>query len=302
MKLQQRLTLAMLVLGAASAAAAAGQDPPESTEPNKDVQQLLQNCDAHKFETTVEAVVDGHPDKKRVKLCGKDGQSDADWIGTLKDAIVKLEANPKMDPGVRQQIVKAINAEIARIEMTAGTAMPKARNREASAARSISSDYSALPPLPATPPPPPSVLAPAASAGMESAPSDQPVQVAPIAAAPVATAAGVAALPVGPAPKLRFDCDSPAELGGPAPCAGFSRDTLLTIRAQDNLPPGVTIRFLRNGEKRAEVELAEMKRGKSLRIALPRAVCAGVGDGSLDLKIVQNGAVVKSDGPYALRC
>jgi hypothetical protein len=300
MKLQQRLTLAMLVLGAASAAAAAGQDPPESTEPNKDVQQLLQNCDAHKFETTVEAVVDGHPDKKRVKLCGKDGQSDADWIGTLKDAIVKLEANPKMDPGVRQQIVKAINAEIARIEMTAGTAMPKARNREASAARSISSDYSALPPLPATPPPPPSVLAPAASAGLESAASGEPVQVAPSAAAPVATAA--ATLPVGPAPKLRFDCDSPAELGGPAPCAGFSRDTLLTIRAQDNLPPGVTIRFLRNGEKRAEVELAEMKRGKSLRIALPRAVCAGVGDGSLDLKIVQNGAVVKSDGPYALRC
>ena len=58
----------------------------------------------------------------------------------------------------------------------------------------------------------------------------------------------------------------------------------------------------RPGDKLTLPRLAEMKRGKSLRIALPRQVCAGVGDGSLDLKIVQNGAVVKSDGPYALRC
>jgi hypothetical protein len=300
MKLQQGLTLAILVMGAATAAAAAGQDTPGADEPNKDVQQLLQNCDAHKFETTVDAVVDGKPNKKRVKLCGKDGQSDADWIGTLKDAIVKLEANPEMDAGVRQQIVKAVNAEIARIEMTAGMAMPKGRDKTASAARSIASDYSALPPLPAAPPPPPSVLAPAASVSAASRPSEQ-VQVAPVAAAPVVATATVA-LPNGLVPKLRFDCNSAAEIGGPAPCAGFSRDTLLTIRAQENLPPGVTIRFLRNGEQRAEVRLAEMKRGKSLRIALPRQVCAGVGDGSLDLKIVQNGAVVKSDGPYALRC
>lgn len=304
MKFQQGLTLAMLMLGAASAAAAAAQDSPETSEPNKDVQQLLQNCDAHKFETTVEAVVDGQPSKKRVKLCGKDGQSDADWIATLKDAIVKLEANPEMDAGVREQIVKAVNAEIARIEMTASMGMPKARQVQASPARSISSDYSALPPLPSTPPPPPSVLGPAASTttstSMAPVASDESPSVAPVASMPVAAA--TVSLPGGPVPKLRFDCSSITDIGGPAPCAEFSRDTLLTIRAQDNLPPGVSIRFLRNGERRAEVRLAEMKRGKSLRIALPREVCAGVGDGSLDLKIVQNGAVVKSDGPYALRC
>jgi hypothetical protein len=304
MRLRQGLTLAMLALGAASGAAAAAQDSPETSEPNKDVQQLLQNCDAHKFETTVEAVIDGQPSKKRVKLCGKDGQSDADWIGTLKDAIVKLKANPEMDAGVRQQIVNAINAEIARIEMTASANMPKARQAQANPARSISSDYSALPPLPATPPPPPSVLGPTASTStstkMTPVSSDEAPYVAPVASVPVAAA--TASLPTGPVPKLSFDCSSTSDIGGPAPCAGFSRDTLLTIKAQDNLPAGVSLRFLRNGEQRAEVRLAEMKRGKSLRIALPRAVCAGVGDGSLDLKIVQNGAVVKSDGPYALRC
>src|SRR5690348_20165 len=93
--------LAVVLGSAAAAAAPAKKSAPPADAPNAAVKQLLDNCDAHKFETTVDAVVDGEPHRSKVKLCGKDGQSDADWIGTLKDAIAKLEANKDMDPGVR---------------------------------------------------------------------------------------------------------------------------------------------------------------------------------------------------------
>ena len=282
-------TAIVLAIGASAAAANAPAEPPAVEGASPQVEKLLQNCDAHKFETVVDAVVDGQPHKSRVKLCGQDGQSDADWIGTLKDAIAKLNANSEMDPPVRTQIVSAITAEIARLQMMADLSAPKARQTVAETARPLSNDYSSLPPLPAAPPPP-KVLAPAAVA-----------QTGPAARMPAATAS-VAMLPSAPPPKLSFACYSPGDLGGDAPCTGFDRDTMLTIRAAADVPSGVGLRFVRNGDPRATVELAQLRRGKSLRIALPRDVCAGVGDGKLELQVLQNGAPVSTDGPYSLRC
>lgn len=289
--------LAVTLVSAAAIAAPAKKGAASADAPNAAVKQLLENCDAHKFETIVDAVVDGEPHRSKVKLCGKDGQSDAEWIGTLKDAIAKLDANKDMDAGVRTQIVTAINAEIARLQTAPATSQPTVFANDPSfgkEAPSISSEYSSLPPLPAAPPAPPKVLTPAASDAAATA-------IAPIQSVPVA-AASVALVPSGPPPKLSYTCYSPGDLGGDAPCAGFDRETTLTVRAQADVPAGVALRFLRNGEQRAEVDLAQLHRGKSLRIALPSAVCAGVGDGSLQLQVVQNGAEVKSDGPYSLRC
>lgn len=281
-----------LALSAAAVAAPAKKAAPPA---NAAVKQLLDNCDAHKFETTVDAVVDGEPHRSKVKLCGKDGQSDADWIGTLKDAIAKLDANEDMDAGVRAQIVTAINAEIARLQSAAASQHVAIANdpgfgKEAS---SIAREYSALPPLPPAPPSPPKVLLPAATGTI--------IPSAPAKSRPVAPAS-VALVAASPAPRLSYTCYSPGDLGGDAPCASFDRETMLTVRAQADVPAGVALRFLRNGEQRAEVDLARLNRGKSLRIALPSAVCAGVGDGSLQLQVVQNGAELKSDGPYSLRC
>src|SRR5690242_12540583 len=121
-------TLAMIVLALGSAAAVAApakKAAKPADAPNAAVKQLLDNCDAHKFETTVDATIDGEPHRSKVKLCGKDGQSDADWIGTLKDAIAKLDANKDMDASVRTQIETAINAEIARLQ-SAAAAQPAA--------------------------------------------------------------------------------------------------------------------------------------------------------------------------------
>ena len=71
-----------LVLGVPAAARDQAQSPPESGTGNSDakLESLLENCDAHKFETMVDSVVGGQPHRSKVKMCGKEGQSDADWI------------------------------------------------------------------------------------------------------------------------------------------------------------------------------------------------------------------------------
>jgi hypothetical protein len=261
----------------------------------------MQSCDAHRFETVVDTTEDGKPHKSSVKLCGVEGQSDSDWIGTLKDAIAKLDSNKDMDPAVRDQIVTAIRGEITRLEASlpaGGSAsafnlapvpgkgvnldLPPGR-LATSGERPLSSDYATLPPIPTAPPAPPHILAPAAAMSAASASQAAPV-------------------PLGPAPRLSYQCYSPGDLGGAAPCTEFDRDTMLTVSAASDIAQGVALRFLRNGDQRAEVALAGLKRGKSLQIALPSAVCEGVSDGRLDLKIVEQGAEVKSDGPYSLRC
>jgi hypothetical protein len=142
-----------------------------------------------------------------------------------------------------------------------------------------SQEFAALPPLPDTPPAPVHVL-PGASA----------------------------ALPALPRPRLSFACFTPGE-GGEGPCTDFSRDTMLTVRADEDLPAGTSLRFVARGNEPADVELAQLKRGRSMRFALPSAVCRGMTNGSLEIRIVRSvpaaglsGQEVGQEGPYALRC
>jgi hypothetical protein len=280
-----------LTLSAAGLAAA----PPSKSAPPK----VMQSCDAHQFETTVTATVDGEPHQSKVKLCGVEGQSDADWIKTLKDAIAKLDTNKEVDPAVRQQIVTAINAEIGRLSiLSSGALVDKIVGIAATGAlppprkapnTSVSSDYAALPPLPSTPPPPPHVLAPAV-------PDGSPVTKG-------SAAQSYASMPLmGPPRKLSFACFSPNDLSGDGPCTGFERETMLTVRADEDLPKPAQLRFIRNGEEHGDIDLEALRRGKSVRVALPRELCQGFGSGKLELQVLENGVVVKSDGPYSLRC
>jgi len=295
-----RKILAAAALGLGLAAAAVGAPAKRAAPaPAPAAPKLMQSCDAHKFETIVTATVDGQPHQSKVKLCGNEGQSDAEWIGTLKDAIAKLDANKEMSAAVRDQIVTAINAEIARLQ----TVSIGPRKEQASIGPSIAplpprptpvpstqmaDEYSSLPPLPTAPPQPPRVMGPGAitSVAATSARAKSP----PL---PLAT---------GPAPKLSFACYSPGDVGSDAPCDQFGRETVLTVRAGEDIGGGIQLRFQRNGEERATIELAELTRGKSMRISLPREVCQGFVDGRLDLLLVKDGALLKSDGPYNLRC
>src|SRR3954468_1561629 len=142
--------------------------------------KLIQSCDAHKFETVVDTVVDGQSHKSKVRLCGVEGQSNAEWIDTLRDAVRKLNADKEMAPAKRDQIVAAIKAEIGRLSVIGGPA-PSTRTVQEPSAAPLTRDYATLPPLP---PAPETTVAPAPAA--------------PIAApaAPVAAPAGPVAAPV----------------------------------------------------------------------------------------------------------
>jgi len=254
---------------------------PTDQAPSQQAKSLIENCDAHKFETVLEIPApDGSLKHSRMRLCGTEGQSNADWVRTLKDAVAKTNANLSMPASVRMQIASAINAEIARVEGKAAPAAVAVLPPPRSVAKKPSPDeYAALPPLPDKPPAPVSVL-PGASA----------------------------AVPFLPKPRLSLICSSPSEMGE-GPCTEFARDTLLTVRADEDLPAGTSLRFVRSGEPTGDVELAQLKRGRSMRTPLPSDVCSHVGGGKLEIRILRKlpkaGAgdqEVGDEGPYNLRC
>jgi hypothetical protein len=253
---------------------------PVVQSPSQRTRSLVENCDAHKLETMIEVpTAAGATKQSRVRLCGTEGQSDAEWIRTLKDAVVKTNTNLAMPAAVREQIVSAINAEIARLEGKTAQATVAVLPPPRTIAKPAAPDYAALPPLPDKPPAPVQVLA-----------------------------GGAAGLPLLPKPRLSFICSNPSEVGE-GPCTDFSRDTLLTVRADEDLPAGTSLRFVRSGEPKADVQLAQLKRGRSMRMLLPTEVCSHVAGGRLDIRIVRaapgagpTGQEVGEDGPYNLHC
>ena len=107
---------------------------------------------------------------------------------------------------------------------------------------------------------------------------------------------------------MSFVCYTPGDVGE-VPCAGFARDTLMTVRADEDLPSGTSLRFVLSGDARGDVELAQLHKGKTQRFALPAEVCSHTGGGTLEIRIVRSvpaagpsGQEVGKDGPYDLRC
>ena len=256
--------------GAAQKDASAGQSSP------LEMKALVESCTARKFETTVEMTVDGTKRGSKVKLCGKEGQSDADWVTTLKDAAKKVEGNEKMPQAVKDQIIAALNAEIAMIGATTVVIITPPVAPAPPAERPP--EYSTLPPLPTAPA--------IATILPRSTPAPPPRK-----------------------PRLTIECLTPGEPGGGGPCISLERDTLLTIRADEDLAAGNSVRFLRRGNVRGEVALAQMRQGQSRRFKLPSQLCAGVVGSNVEIQILGRSAsgtglnqVVDTLGPYQLRC
>lgn len=293
MRLGALFALTLMLVAPLSAA------PPRKAAPRPPpVPKVIQSCDAHKFETVVDTTVDGQPRKSKVKLCGVEGQSDAEWIGTMRDAIRKLEANKEMAPATRDQIIAAIKAEIGRLSIV-GSPIPAKREAQGAISAPLSRDYATLPPLPAVPEP---STAPAASPPpLTQVPAEPAASVAPVA---VPAPSVPQPTPVLAVPRLTIDCETPNDLAGLAPCAEFERETRLTIAAEGTVPAGTALQFVRNGRTQAELALDGITKGAPLRTALPSRVCAGFGAGRLELRVLQAGGVqaVQSEGPYSLRC
>ena len=115
-------------------------------------------------------------------------------------------------------------------------------------------------------------------------------------------------MPLLAKPQLKIQCFNPADFTAPADCDSLERETVLTVKAAEAVPSGTALRFMRRGDMRAEVDLAQLQRGKAEKIALPREVCAGVVESKVEIQIVRRtsaqstGQVVDTLGPYLLRC
>lgn len=284
MMVRLALITAAAVLGPVNAYAqgAGGQAASDATSG-------AESCAARQFETIVNFMVDGKPRRSRVRICGKEGQSDSDWLRTLKDSVNKTAASTTLQADAKSQIITALNAEIAELEAgmkpsssLAGIvalppqALSPRRPSTAQGSPSAPTEYSSLPPMPA----------PRTTAG----------------------AAVTASLPPLPRPKLTIRCLTPGQIGGSIPCETFERDTLVTVRADEDLPGGTSLRFLRRGDNRGEIELAQLRKGQAIRFRLPPEVCIGVVGSRIHLEVVRRLArdsaarPVDTLGPYELSC
>ena len=278
-----RMILGIALLPLAAAAGSAVQHKTARTpDPSVQVRTLAQSCEGHKFETAIRLTgPSGQLQEKKVRMCGTHGQSDADWIATLRDAVKKTAQNPSIPKAAKEQIIAAVNAEIERLNrpalLTPG-GMDIAKLPKAAATTPdvpLSRDYGALPPLPtASSVAPPHVLGPG---GM-----------------------------LGPTLRLTLRCALVGDEDRPTTCDSIDKDTVLVVRADEAFPSGVAMRFVRHGDSRAELDLPAMKPGQTANVRLPQAVCAGVVRSKLEVQALgansPSGTPAGTIGEYDLRC
>lgn len=214
----------------------------------------------------------------KVTLCSNKGATPAEIVRMLEDAAAKLEQTPGIAEDRKTAIIQQIRAKAAELKPQASQPPP-----------------AALADVPASPPQAAAVGEPASI----SPPAAQPVVAEPSARSAVAPAVR----PAMPArPRLSITCATRGERGAGGPCTMLGRDTLLTVTADEALSGGATLRFSRKGRTRAEIALRQMARGQSVRIGLPREMCAGVFKSEATIEVIRSGQVVESIGPYQLRC
>jgi len=275
---------AMMLAVAGAAGAQADKGAPASDDVPGAIKSLVQSCDAHKFETTVQMIgPDGRPKASKVKMCGTEGQSDADWVRTLKDALKKTAENPQMPRAAKDQIVAAVKLEIDRLsqptlQLSPGTdiaSLSKPKIVPETSKTPLSRDFGGLPPLPtASNVEPPHVLGPGGT--------------------------------IGPVPKLTLRCALAGDEDRPSECDTIDKDTIMVLRADDAYPRGVQVRFVRNGDARAETDLPALKLGQRATLRLPAGVCKGVVRSRVEIQALggsaASGTPAGTIGEYDLRC
>ena len=271
------LILAAFGLAATGASGQVETPPADSSPPPSKLETLAETCSAHKFETLVMNVAaDGRTRGSRVKICGEPGQTDADWLVTLKDSLAKTGSNQELAPAVRTQIIAALEGEIVRLEESAASVAASAAPL---ATIEISHDPVSVP---------------------EAPPEYASVPQLPAPLPRVGTARASAASPPLVRPRLSIRCALPHESFGE--CRRLERETQLSIRADETLADGISLRFLRGGDARADLDLGALEAGASRRERLPSRVCAGVLRGKVQVQVLNKGRVADTLGPLPLYC
>lgn len=206
----------------------------------------------------------------KVTLCSKEGATPDEVIQMLDDAATKVEQTEGIAEDRRVAIVQQIRAKISELQGAATAA--------------------------AAPPPEP-------RSAVAQLPAKAPTPAVPPTVVPVANSPAMATTPgLATKPNLSVECHTPGEFGTGGPCTTLGRDTRLTITAGEAIAGATALRFVRSGQSRAELKLAQMRKGQSVRLTLPRAVCTGVVKADTEIQVVRAGRVVDSMGPYLLRC
>jgi hypothetical protein len=281
------LVAAALAIGLASAGASAQGSAQMAAPPG---------CEGQRFVFSTGEP----PHEARVTLCSIKGATDADLVKMFDSAAAALSKNMKMAPEKRLDLVAQIKSKADALR-PAGTAPAAAA---AIAAPTSVADAAPTPPVRSADRPPEYTSLP-------PLPPPLPAMTTTVAAASASRTAGAKTLPASPPlsrPRLQIECVKVDDLGGSGPCSVIERETQVVVRADDAVPAETWLRFVRRGDTRAEVELAQLTRGKSVQLALPDEVCAGVNNSRVEIQVVRRakpdsqGQVVDSLGPYLLHC
>ncbi len=201
----------------------------------------------------------------KVTLCSEKGASTDEVIRMIEDAAAKIEGATSIAEDRRAALVQQMRAKVEEL---------KAAETEKAA--------------------PPEAVAPAPAIVAQSTAPAAPVATAPLFS-PLLPA------PIGPKPRLSLTCISP-EFPGGGECVTLTRDTLVSVKSLEPLPAGIALQFVRQGDTRDSVDLGAMRKGQTVRLSLPTAVCKGVVTSEVELLIVRAGRMVDKTGPYLLRC
>lgn len=244
----------------------------------------IAQCQGHKFDTMVQ-IDPARNRSTRVKLCAEPGASDGDWVKTLQAAIEQIEARD-MPAAAKDKVIAELRQEMAKF---ATLSKPAAASPSTAAfAGNLGNlgsldgpperfETSIVPPLP-----PPLPRKPAASA-----------------------TAGTAAAASTPAMRFRVKCLVRGERGSGGTCDFLETGTSLALSAVEGLEKGATLRFRRKGEARADVAIAPLAAGRTVRVSLPNALCRGVAFTRIELELLppgSTGPVAARAGPYEMRC
>lgn len=231
---------------------------------------IVADCNARKFETSVEIEKDGQKRLTKLKLCSAREGDQASWVRTLEDAKAKIAAHPDISEESKAKIAAELDAEIAKNKSGDETSHPM----------------------------------PAATAPLTVRQPEQPIPPPPQSKPSIGAQSTTAMPSARPQTKPRFTirCLDSGETGEGGPCSVLERNTRLAIRADESLSGVTSLRFLRRGDMRGEIVLADMRQGQSARYRLPERLCVGVSSSKVEIQIVRANKIVETLGPYRLRC